>query len=658
MPPFMNRNFTCSCIITQEKKIKKKSMTSFFEQHKCTEQNDISSTTDNFVLPKRPWTDHNFFSTKTPTQQHSPPNSTVMPTTTDKKNPKKSSSPLSSSSAQQLPSSPSQPQRHDKSIKNLHEFLTSLLISPNPPSAQDTADFEDLVLLMKKHTLFDPTHIPQLQDIKRLAAELPCLIPGSTQSNVTNTISSNSNMNKVTSKNSNNRDDSNNNNKSSSSSSSNSKETTSYTTTLKPNVAPVPNFEFSFSSDRQVNFPPPPEKPLYTTDRPTYRRGGVYADEYDEVEDVKLEDEVDPEELEAIIQQRKILPLPKSRWSQKNATATVSDEKDKSNKEQNVAHENDQEIASGVALSSSSKPGTSIIGQQQERIAIRSSGGPSNRTSSSLSTTTTIKTSSFSSPLSEETQRFISGETIQPLKSDQKHANNEYDKKKNKLVFDKNLDDSSSKLEKEMDVKSIAISDEQQQEKFTSFRSETATQSKKGKSKTKKKKSSSVTKPTDHPSNDDHEHSKKNTKLSTTKKGKKSQHPLEQQQSVSSRKDWLDVDLNSSDVSMIKNGNSDEWICLFCQYEIFCSGWEATLRKRGGYRRRRRLLRAKDMNDSILQHHHKYASQPNVEEEEKDSLSPLVRMSVDTRIRIVAGIHKDLVFNDCNNENSQNHSPL
>ncbi|KAG2220918.1 hypothetical protein INT45_013047 [Circinella minor] len=550
-----------------------------------------------------------------------------MPTTNNSKN-NKSSSQLSSSSTQPLPSLPSQPQRHDK--KNLHDFLTSLLISPNPPSAQDTVDFENLVLLMKNHTLFDPTHIPQIQDIKRFAAELPCLIPASTKPNVTNTISSNRNMNKITSKSSNKSDDSNNNNNDKSS----SKETTSYATTLKPNIAPVPNFEFSFSSDRQVNFPPPPEKPLYTTDRPTYRRGGVYADEYDEVEDVKLEDEVDPEELEAIIQQRKILPLPKSRWGQKTVTATVLDEEDKSNKEQNVTNRNNQEI-----VSSSSKPGTSILGQQQERIAIRSSGGPSNRSSSSKTTTTTIKTSSLPlSPLSEEAQEFTSAENIQSLKPN------------------KNLDESNNNLEKEMDVKSIVMSDkqQQQQQKFTSFRSETATQNKRSKNKIKKKKSSSVTKPTDHPINDDHEHSKRNTKLSATKKGKKSQHPLEQQQqSFSSRKDWLDVDLNSSDVSMIKNGNSDEWICLFCQYEIFRSGLEATLRKRGGYRRRRqRLLRAKDMNDSILQHHNKYASQLNVEEEEeKDSLLPLVRMSVDTRIRIVAGIHKDLVFNDCNNNN-------
>ena len=534
---------------------------------------------------------------------------------------KRSSSQLSSNSTQQSalpPPSPSQPQRHGKNIKNLHNFLTSLLVSPNPPSAQDAADLEELVSLMKKHTLFDPIHIPQLQDTQRLTAELPFHIPTSIKPSVTTITSSDS--------------DDNNNNTSSNNSASSSRGTTtaSYIVTEKANVAPVPNFEFSFSSDRQVNFPPPPEKRLYTTDRPTYRRGGVYADEYDEVEDVKLEDQIDPEELEAIIQQRKILPLPKSGGSQKHFTVTAIDKENKNNKQQNATNNNNQGLSASLSstTSPSSKPTPGLV-VQQERIARRSSGEPSNRLPASSSpSSTTIKIPSLPLPLpafSKESPRFTLAEDKQSLKLDN-NVDAEYDKKKNKLLLDNNLNDPRNNVGKITSVKSTAMPDKQQQ-KHISFRSEAATRGKKHKSKSKKKIPPSVTKSANDHTNDDNDNNKKNTKPSTTKKGKKSQSRLEQQQLVSSRKDWLDA----SDVSMIINGDQDEWICLFCQYEIFCSGLEAAIRKRGGYRRRR-LLRAKDINNSILQHHHKYASRLNVKEEDEDPLSPSVGISVDSRL--------------------------
>ncbi|KAI7885187.1 hypothetical protein K492DRAFT_234337 [Lichtheimia hyalospora FSU 10163] len=46
-----------------------------------------------------------------------------------------------------------------------------------------------------------------------------------------------------------------------------------------------------------------------------------------------------------------------------------------------------------------------------------------------------------------------------------------------------------------------------------------------------------------------------------------------------------------SDVALIRNPDPDEWICVFCQYEIFCHGLEMARRKGGYYRRRRERRR-------------------------------------------------------------------
>ncbi|CDH50935.1 predicted protein [Lichtheimia corymbifera JMRC:FSU:9682] len=46
-----------------------------------------------------------------------------------------------------------------------------------------------------------------------------------------------------------------------------------------------------------------------------------------------------------------------------------------------------------------------------------------------------------------------------------------------------------------------------------------------------------------------------------------------------------------SDIALIRNPDPDEWICVFCQYEILCRGLEAARRKGGYYRRRRERRR-------------------------------------------------------------------
>jgi hypothetical protein len=46
----------------------------------------------------------------------------------------------------------------------------------------------------------------------------------------------------------------------------------------------------------------------------------------------------------------------------------------------------------------------------------------------------------------------------------------------------------------------------------------------------------------------------------------------------------------SSDITLFDNPLSDDWMCLFCQYEVLCYGLEATKRKNGYYRRKRERL--------------------------------------------------------------------
>ncbi|KAI9476343.1 MAG: hypothetical protein EXX96DRAFT_576832 [Benjaminiella poitrasii] len=63
----------------------------------------------------------------------------------------------------------------------------------------------------------------------------------------------------------------------------------------------------------------------------------------------------------------------------------------------------------------------------------------------------------------------------------------------------------------------------------------------------------------------------------------------------SNREDIAPGGFLSSDVTLFENPISDDWICLFCQYDIFMHGLEEAKRKNGYYRRRReRLKRLKD----------------------------------------------------------------
>ncbi|KAI9275451.1 hypothetical protein BDA99DRAFT_495495, partial [Phascolomyces articulosus] len=548
MHPFMNRDFTCSCIITQEEKKKNKSMISSLLEHKCAEQNDIAN---HFILPNRPWTaEYNFFSTATSTTTtttttetparrcYSPSSTTTTKKTTTNKNnnsKNKMSSSSSSNTTTSTRSTPSQT-RHDSNIKDLHNFLTSLLVSSKTPSAQDTADLEGLISLMKEHKLFDPTYIPQLQNIQRIAAELPCLIPSSLDSNITN---SNSNTDTDTNTNTNTKNDSNNSNG----------DKGTVTATATQTVAPIPDFEFSFSSDRQANFPPPPEKPLYTTDRPTYRRGGVYADEYEEmdnVEDTKYEEEnVDPVEFEAIIQQRKILPLPKPRWKRKYSIPIgISSSSNNTVMTTRIDENNLQ----GGSLSKQSV----LENTEQERIA--RSLGETNNSKLGLASPVVAVEPTASTLKKTQTQKIQKAAAATGLPSMEKHSKSDEENKKKKTT----LNNSKGTKKSSVPVKSIKddkyITTEQQQRAVS--RSNTiVSRGKKNKSKAKKKESSSVTKTatTELPhTNDDSSNSngKKNTKgkrqtdtITATKKGKKSQQQQLDQQSSQHRKtgkmDWL-----------------------------------------------------------------------------------------------------------------------
>lgn len=71
---------------------------------------------------------------------------------------------------------------------------------------------------------------------------------------------------------------------------------------------------------------------------------------------------------------------------------------------------------------------------------------------------------------------------------------------------------------------------------------------------------------------------------SASKKGKKVQQR---------KKRMEEEDPYLSDVAVVRSADPNEWICLFCQYEIFCSGWEAARRKNGYFKRKKERLRRK-----------------------------------------------------------------
>ncbi|KAI8146387.1 hypothetical protein BJV82DRAFT_601576 [Fennellomyces sp. T-0311] len=76
-------------------------------------------------------------------------------------------------------------------------------------------------------------------------------------------------------------------------------------------------------------------------------------------------------------------------------------------------------------------------------------------------------------------------------------------------------------------------------------------------------------------------------KKSTPKRGKKPQRKKKAEDEPGSGPSTV----FNSDVSVARSADPDEWICVFCQYEIFCHGLEVARRKGGYYRRRRERQR-------------------------------------------------------------------
>ncbi|KAI8394140.1 uncharacterized protein BYT42DRAFT_32407 [Radiomyces spectabilis] len=68
----------------------------------------------------------------------------------------------------------------------------------------------------------------------------------------------------------------------------------------------------------------------------------------------------------------------------------------------------------------------------------------------------------------------------------------------------------------------------------------------------------------------------------TSKKGKKPQSKKNADDPIASSRGN-----ETSDLAIVQNANPHEWICLFCQYEIFCHGMR-TARRKGGYYKRQR----------------------------------------------------------------------
>ncbi|KAG1051230.1 hypothetical protein G6F43_006549 [Rhizopus delemar] len=69
----------------------------------------------------------------------------------------------------------------------------------------------------------------------------------------------------------------------------------------------------------------------------------------------------------------------------------------------------------------------------------------------------------------------------------------------------------------------------------------------------------------------------------TTKKNKKSKNKKSE--------DIAPGGFLSSDITLFENPISDDWICFFCQFDIFCHGIEDAKKKNGYYRRKKERLR-------------------------------------------------------------------
>ncbi|KAI8388660.1 uncharacterized protein BYT42DRAFT_242234 [Radiomyces spectabilis] len=103
------------------------------------------------------------------------------------------------------------------------------------------------------------------------------------------------------------------------------------------------------------------------------------------------------------------------------------------------------------------------------------------------------------------------------------------------------------------------------------------------------------------------------------KKSKKGQRKKEQE-----APSLLSTDLWASDLSMIRSALPEDWICLFCQYDIFCNGLMKARQKNGYYKRlRERQRRLKEAEDRRLCE----ASSTIVSDTEDDQWDPSLAIS-------------------------------
>ncbi|KAI8981652.1 hypothetical protein BDF20DRAFT_862438 [Mycotypha africana] len=65
----------------------------------------------------------------------------------------------------------------------------------------------------------------------------------------------------------------------------------------------------------------------------------------------------------------------------------------------------------------------------------------------------------------------------------------------------------------------------------------------------------------------------------------------------------------SSDITLFDNPNPDEWVCLFCQYDILMYGYEAAKKKNGYYKRKRQ--REKKLKEAEMRKNNKDKEKEN-----------------------------------------------
>lgn len=103
------------------------------------------------------------------------------------------------------------------------------------------------------------------------------------------------------------------------------------------------------------------------------------------------------------------------------------------------------------------------------------------------------------------------------------------------------------------------------------------------------------------------------TTATTPKKAKNKKSNNNAKKKSTQKEDMAPGGFLSSDITLFDNPISDDWICLFCQYDILMYGLEDTKRKNGYYRRKREkakrlkeaeLRRLGGLSDSEEDHEH------------------------------------------------------